>query len=163
MTRSRPSPAVSSGAPRRVALLLASLFVSTWGCSEESSPTDPLPVEPAALPVTSHTKIPLALQKPFDRSDYISQHDIEKAGGRYKLPVDGVGDLFVQEIRAPEGAAKQCLVNKQSLAELARAAIRGGSLSGPTWLRMNLFVIPELDLWICFGLGAGCYIIISPH
>lgn len=104
----------------------------------------------------------IAAAKTFKRSDYISQDDIKRAGGGYRLAVKGHGHILVKEIRPPQGSAKKCMVDKKSLSRIAEMKVKAQpAVFKPQWLRMNLYVIEEFDMWICFGLGEGCYILIA--
>jgi hypothetical protein len=91
------------------------------------------------------------------RSDFISQEDIDRAGGRYQLVVPGIGDVYVTGLRAPT-ADKTCTVHKPSL--IKAVAEDPPSLSEPRWLEITIYRCP----WglCCLGpLGGGCYIIVA--
>lgn len=97
----------------------------------------------------------LASLKP---SDMITQQDVESSAGGYKLTVPGVGEVYVEEIRAPEGG-KGCQVHEPSLIDLLTAdPPREGKQK---WLQVTIYECP----WggtCCLGpLGGGCYILIK--
>ena len=92
------------------------------------------------------------------RSDYITQEDVDRAGGGYKLNVPGVGVVTVGKIRAPEKDGMQCKVNKQSLMQIIRD--NGNKIAKPHWLKMKLHHHPAVGNY-CLGLGGGCYIIVA--
>jgi hypothetical protein len=97
-------------------------------------------------------------------SDLLTQEDIDRSPGGYKLFVPGVGDVFVKELRAPD-AGKTCSIHKPSLIKSIAA---NPPLHGPQWHQLSIHYYfdfnynPPRKVTIClWPEGGGCYILVS--
>ncbi len=126
----------------RVALAAATLVVSAGV----------FPVEASRLThIDGH-----ALSK--NRADYISQRQIERARGGYRLFVPGVGKVRIMALKAKGGGA--CLIHKGYLLDRLRI---DPPAAGPKTFVVNKIDIPEdlgLGDHICIGEGSGCETIV---
>lgn len=137
-------------------LLTLCLALATTACG--GLETDPL--EESGLAASTAGTV---FGSPFVRSDWLSQAEIDAAGGSYRLALPRGGVVYVKELRPGSGSTTStCLAQKASIATLAADAFAAlPPTAQTTWLRMQLYDYPELGLRGCIGLGAGCYIIVS--
>lgn len=86
-------------------------------------------------------------------ADVITQRDIDRAPGGYRLTVPGVGDFYVMALKAP-AAGKDCRVHKPSL---IKAIAADPPKPGQTkWTELSIYKVK--DKTYCFyPPGGACY------
>jgi hypothetical protein len=93
-------------------------------------------------------------------AEYITQEDIDRAGGHFRIFVADIGDVYITGIRAPT-AEKTCRVRVQAVVQALQA--KPPTTGGRHWLQLTIKnCAPGVPLGQCCELptGGGCYIIV---
>ena len=100
----------------------------------------------------------------LNESDFITRHDIDRAGGQYKLAIEDFGYIYIEDMYPTVSTShRKCKVPREIFRRQVRDAFKAGEINknGHTFLRLMLINEPELGLInVCGTWGTGCYIIV---